>query len=192
VGPSNTLPPDRERFGFSSSEAGAQGQTGGRKGKGKVIDRTARYRKARPPHKMRPYRFRADRAIHRITHDRERRQVYGSAGGRRGVRLLVWTTRQHPPRLAPPFFHSIPEVSAWVKVTSRAVAARSTEVRSASPVRRTRPRRRPLPRRPSIRNSLRRPSVAHYRRFRLRKRRGSSGSSYARSPRESALRPSYR
>jgi len=30
---------DRERFGFSSSEAGAQGQTGGRKGKGRDTGR---------------------------------------------------------------------------------------------------------------------------------------------------------
>ena len=34
---------DRERFGFSSSEAGAQGQTGGRKGK--VTTGAGRYRK---------------------------------------------------------------------------------------------------------------------------------------------------
>jgi hypothetical protein len=55
-GETHPLPPGRERFGFSDSEANSQ--TGGRQaaGKGKVTIRRRRYRKQAARHKQRPGR----------------------------------------------------------------------------------------------------------------------------------------
>ena len=55
---------DRERFGFSSSEAGAQGQTGGRKGKGHEPGGTIQEGAATAQDSA--YRFFIDKAIARI------------------------------------------------------------------------------------------------------------------------------
>jgi hypothetical protein len=65
---------DRERFGFSSSEAGAQGQTGGRKGKGHEPDGTIQEAAAGAQDSV--YRFLIDKTIALITHDASLEQCF--------------------------------------------------------------------------------------------------------------------
>src|SRR5215510_10379267 len=88
---------DRERFGFSSSEAGAQGQTGGRKGKGHEPGGTIQEGAATAQDSA--YRFFIDKAIARIAQARRRAELImildktPPAAARPG-RQVVWTLPQ--------------------------------------------------------------------------------------------------
>ena len=91
---------DRERFGFSSSEAGAQGQTGGRKGKGHEPGGTIQEGAATAQDSA--YRFFIDKAIARIAQACYRPELImildkTSPPGRPAGRKVVWTTHQAPP-----------------------------------------------------------------------------------------------